>query len=88
MGHVLNADGTFSDVGYQDLVWCFSHVLHVSHAMPMQAVGSIIRIDEGEEIPCDALLLGTPHANGEAYMTTANLDGETSLKVHIASLDV
>ena len=51
-----------------------------------QVVGNIIRIDEGEELPCDVVILSSSLPNGEAYITTANLDGETNLKVGFADV--
>ena len=55
------------------------NVLNNRHSA--QVVGNIIRMDEGEELPCDVVILSSSLANGEAYITTANLDGETNLKV-------
>ena len=39
---------------------------------------------DGDEFPCDLVLLGTSNSNGKASILTANLDGETNLKDHIA----
>ena len=33
------------------------------------------------EVPCDLVLLSSSDRDGRCYITTANLDGETNLKV-------
>ena len=40
-----------------------------------------MRCDINDEIPCDIVLLSSSDIRGECYITTANLDGETNLKV-------
>ncbi|XP_046393223.1 phospholipid-transporting ATPase IF-like isoform X2 [Ischnura elegans] len=47
-----------------------------SHLM----VGDIIRVEDGEDLPCDMILLVSSRRDGRAHVTTANLDGETNLK--------
>lgn len=47
-------------------------------------VGDIIYLTEGEEIPCDVLLLTSSNKSGLVYIQTANLDGETMLKERFA----
>jgi phospholipid-transporting ATPase len=47
-------------------------------------VGDIIRVMNGDELRADCLLLSTTDADGLAYIETANLDGETSLKTRRA----
>jgi phospholipid-translocating P-type ATPase (flippase) len=44
-------------------------------------VGDIMRIHHNEEIRADCVILNTSHPEGTAYIDTANLDGESSLKV-------
>ena len=41
---------------------------------------------DGEEFPCDLVLLASSNANGKASVLTANLDGETNLKNQTAPL--
>lgn len=50
-------------------------------------VGSLVRVttlDDGcsAMIPCDIALLASSNLDGSAFLETANLDGETNLKVH------
>ena len=47
-------------------------------------VGMVIKLVSDDEIPADIALLGTSLPSGIAYLETANLDGETNLKVHQA----
>jgi magnesium-transporting ATPase (P-type) len=37
-----------------------------------------------EEFPCDLVLLSSEDPEGNCHVTTANLDGETNLKVLLA----
>ncbi|KAM9966517.1 hypothetical protein ACTFIR_006735 [Dictyostelium discoideum] len=47
-------------------------------------VGDIIRIQNGQQIPADLVLISTSHDEGLCYVETSNLDGETNLKVRKA----
>ena len=40
-----------------------------------------MRVAINEEIPCDMVMLASEDPEGGCYITTANLDGETNLKV-------
>ncbi|EUB61277.1 Putative phospholipid-transporting ATPase [Echinococcus granulosus] len=42
--------------------------------------GDIIVCFENNSFPCDMLLLASSHSNGKVYITTDNLDGESSVK--------
>ncbi|XP_071839272.1 phospholipid-transporting ATPase IF-like isoform X3 [Apostichopus japonicus] len=44
-------------------------------------VGDIVWSRSDEELPCDMVLLSSQNPDGECYVTTANLDGETNLKI-------
>ena len=44
-------------------------------------VGDIVQISADEPFPCDLLLLHSNTESNECHITTANLDGETNLKV-------
>ena len=45
-------------------------------------VGDIVRVNRDESFPCDLILISSSNSEGKCYMTTANLDGETNLKVY------
>eukprot|EP00002_Diphylleia_rotans_P008232 TRINITY_DN1796_c0_g1_i6.p1 TRINITY_DN1796_c0_g1~~TRINITY_DN1796_c0_g1_i6.p1 ORF type:complete len:2039 (+),score=319.04 TRINITY_DN1796_c0_g1_i6:175-6291(+) len=45
------------------------------------SVGAICKVIEGQECPADMVLLVSSHTQGHCYVETANLDGETNLKV-------
>ena len=44
-------------------------------------VGDVVKIGCEEEFPCDMILLSSSDEEGNCFITTANLDGETNLKV-------
>lgn len=48
-------------------------------------VGDILCVENGDELPCDILLLSSSNPNGKVSIMTANLDGETNLKTHSAT---
>ncbi|KAF4976204.1 hypothetical protein FZEAL_7096 [Fusarium zealandicum] len=45
------------------------------------AVGDIIRVESEKPIPADIVLLASSEPEGLCYIETANLDGETNLKI-------
>ena len=47
-------------------------------------VGDIVRVDKDEWVPADLLLLQSTGTNGVAYLESAALDGETTLKNRLA----
>ena len=47
-------------------------------------VGDVLCVEDGEEFPCDMLLLSGSNPNGKVTIMTANLDGETNLKTQSA----
>nr|XP_053653910.1 phospholipid-transporting ATPase IF-like isoform X2 [Cherax quadricarinatus] len=49
-------------------------------------VGDIVEIASNEQFPCDLLLLMSSDSEGKCSVTTANLDGETNLKLPHANL--
>eukprot|EP01129_Flabellula_baltica_P012096 TRINITY_DN5407_c0_g1_i1.p1 TRINITY_DN5407_c0_g1~~TRINITY_DN5407_c0_g1_i1.p1 ORF type:complete len:1031 (-),score=195.89 TRINITY_DN5407_c0_g1_i1:231-3302(-) len=44
-------------------------------------VGDIVLLTSGEDVPADALLLKTSNESQNCFIQTANLDGETNLKI-------
>lgn len=44
-------------------------------------IGDIILVEDHQEIPCDMVLISCVNSSGKCHVTTANLDGETNLKV-------
>ena len=50
-------------------------------------VGDIVKLKNRELVAADMILLATSDANGLAYTMTANLDGETNLKLRKAHPD-
>lgn len=44
------------------------------------SVGDIVYLEDNDMIPCDMVVLSTSQDQGQCYVMTANLDGETSLK--------
>lgn len=47
-------------------------------------VGDIVELHDGEIVPADLVLLTTQDNRGEAFVKTAQLDGETNLKPKLA----
>ncbi|PQE10846.1 phospholipid-transporting ATPase protein [Rutstroemia sp. NJR-2017a BBW] len=45
------------------------------------AVGDIVRVESEESFPADIVLLASSEPEGLCYIETANLDGETNLKI-------
>ncbi|XP_057301942.1 phospholipid-transporting ATPase IF-like isoform X1 [Hydractinia symbiolongicarpus] len=50
-------------------------------------VGDIVKVQNNEEIPCDLVVISSCEEEGKAHIMTANLDGETNLKVRSSLLE-
>lgn len=57
-----------------------SHVFVLRKWIDVQ-VGDIVKVTNEEPFPADLLLLGSSEPEGLCYIETANLDGETNLKI-------
>ena len=49
-------------------------------------MGDIVEVTGDQPFPCDLLLLDCQTDTKECHITTANLDGETNLKVYLCFL--
>lgn len=58
---------------------------HASVASKKIAVGDIVWIRKGETFPADMVLLVSSGDGGVAFVSTANLDGESNLKRHVVA---
>ncbi|KAJ9048263.1 hypothetical protein DSO57_1036751 [Entomophthora muscae] len=81
--HRLKSDLAFNDRVYNRLSTDGS--LRKIKSKDIQ-VGDFVCLDEGDEIPCDLVLINTMHDSGEALINTSNLDGESNLKTLVAPL--
>ncbi|CAD5116940.1 DgyrCDS5779 [Dimorphilus gyrociliatus] len=50
-------------------------------------VGDVVKVLSNEGIPCDMVMISSSSNDGECFITTANLDGETNLKKFRALLE-
>ncbi|KNC75458.1 hypothetical protein SARC_12017, partial [Sphaeroforma arctica JP610] len=46
--------------------------------------GDIVRVEQDDPIACDLLCIATSDENGDCFVETAELDGETNLKLRVA----
>ncbi|KMS93830.1 hypothetical protein BVRB_027530, partial [Beta vulgaris subsp. vulgaris] len=47
-------------------------------------VGDIVKLTDGEQVPCDLCILASSSPDGSCTLQTMNLDGETNLKNRVA----
>jgi magnesium-transporting ATPase (P-type) len=51
------------------------------HVRCLKQVGDIVRFGEDQQCPADVVVVETSDPAGICYIETANLDGETNLKI-------
>ncbi|EDQ88256.1 uncharacterized protein MONBRDRAFT_26477 [Monosiga brevicollis MX1] len=91
----LQADGTLAPCYYKDIVCVPRRGLDATYIyhghdrgrlianllLVQQAVGDIVQVCNEQEIPCDLVVVASALESRDCYITTANLDGESTLKV-------
>ncbi|XP_052218556.1 phospholipid-transporting ATPase IF-like isoform X1 [Dreissena polymorpha] len=69
------------EVNYREVEVIRNGQLTTERSMDIK-VGDILKIPLNKSFPCDLVMLSSADPDGNCYITTANLDGETNLKTH------
>ena len=76
----------YDNMNNKEEVYVFRKGVFVKSISETIKVGEIILIKEGENVPCDTILIDSNLNDGLCYVETSNLDGEKNLKSKICNI--
>ena len=77
-------DGSFKDFKWKDIIVSYFKTFEkkkVKKFFILIKCGDIVEVLADQAFPCDLLMLLSKSEDGKCFITTANLDGETNLKL-------